>query len=505
MMFTGQHFINGRFVASGSETFHSVEASTGNTLGHVFYEATNEEINDAVSGATNAFPIFSKVPHSQRAAFLRAIAVEIEQLGDLLLETASVETGLGIERLRGERARTVNQLKAFASFIEDGKWVRAIIDRAEPDRKPLPKPDLRQMQIPMGPVAVFGASNFPLAFSVAGGDTASALASGCPVVFKAHPAHPATCELVAVAIMRAVEQSELPAGTFSMLHGRSHRVGGTLVMHPNVKAVAFTGSFRGGKALYDQAVRRPEPIPVYAEMGSVNPVLILPSVARRNQAQLAKQLAGSITLGSGQFCTNPGLLLMTDGEDTRGFLSALGAELAGIPAATMLTSSIRDAYVSGIRTQRSVAGVLPLTDSPAVAPTPHLATVSAADASAHPHVLEEVFGPSSVAVVAKTIPELLDFCHGLPGQLTATILGDEDEIGEAAPIIEVLRQKVGRIIFNGFPTGVEVSAAMVHGGPFPATTDVRSTSVGVTAIYRFTRPICFQNFPPALLPAELKD
>lgn len=505
MNLTGKHLIRGAQSAQGSETFNSVHAATGNALDHTFYEATDEEIDDAVQGAVDAFETLGKSAHASRAKFLRTIAQEIELLGDLLLETAAQETGLGLERLRGERARTMNQLNAFASFIEDGKWLRIIIDRADPDRKPLPKPDLRQMQVPLGPVAVFGASNFPFAFSVAGGDTAAALASGCPVVFKAHPAHPATCELVATAIMRAVERSEFAAGTFSMLHGRSHRVGGTLVMHPGIKAVAFTGSFRGGKALFDQAMTRPEPIPVYAEMGSVNPVLILPSVGRRNRTAVAKQLASSITLGSGQFCTNPGLLMLNNSADAQALLQELATELASVQPATMLTSSICRAYVQGIQSQRSITGVRPLTEGPTSLATPHLASISASDALQHPHVLEEVFGPSSVAIVSETVDELLAFCKSLPGQLTATVLGEESEISQAAPIIDVLRQKVGRIIFNGYPTGVEVSPAMVHGGPYPATTDSRSTSVGATALYRFTRPLCYQNFPQALLPVELRD
>ncbi|MGC3944276.1 MAG: aldehyde dehydrogenase (NADP(+)) [Chryseolinea sp.] len=505
MNLTGKQLIRGSQRATGKETFASVHAATGSDMDHTFYEATDEEINDAVEAAVDAFGVYGKLPHTSRAKFLRTIAQEIEQLGEMLLETASSETGLGLERLRGERGRTMNQLNAFASFIEDGSWLRIIIDRADPERKPLPKPDLRQMQVPIGPVGVFGASNFPLAFSVAGGDTASALASGCPVVFKAHPAHPATCELVATAIMRAVERCELPAGTFSMIHGRSHRVGGTLVMHPDIKAVAFTGSFRGGKALYDQAVRRPEPIPVYAEMGSVNPVLILPSVARRNRTNVAKLLAGSITLGSGQFCTNPGLLMLSGGDESLDFLNELATELAAVQPATMLTSSICNAYIEGIKAQRSVAGVKSLTEGPASKPSPHLAWIKASDAVTHPHVLEEVFGPSSMAVVANSMDELLSFAKSLPGQLTATVLGEESEISEAAPLIDVLRQKVGRIIFNGYPTGVEVSPAMVHGGPYPATTDARTTSVGTTAIYRFTRPVCFQNFPQQLLPVELRD
>lgn len=505
MQLSGKQLIKGQHRAAGKESFTSIRASSGSAMDHTFFEATDEEIDDAVVAAADAFTVYGKTDYTLRAEFLRAIASEIELLGDLLIETASAETGLGIERLRGERGRTTNQLKAFASFIENPAWLRIIIDPADPERKPLPKPDLRQIQVPIGPVAVFGASNFPFAFSVAGGDTAAALAAGCPVVFKSHPAHPATCELAAVAIMRAVEKCELPAGTFSLIHGRSHRVGTSLVTHPRIKAVAFTGSFKGGKALFDLAAARPEPIPVYAEMGSVNPVIILPSVVRANRTITAKQLAGSITLGSGQFCTNPGLLLVGAGPETDEFLAELAGELSAIQAATMLTPGIRDAYISGISSQRKIEGVRTWTDGPGSVPTPHLASISAQHAIANPAVLEEVFGPSSVAVVGKDLEDLLAFCRSLPGQLTATILGDPSEIQEAQPLIEVLQQKVGRIIFNGYPTGVEVSVAMVHGGPYPATTDSRSTSVGATAIYRFTRPVCFQNFPQALLPKELRD
>ncbi|HTE34680.1 MAG TPA: aldehyde dehydrogenase family protein, partial [Chryseolinea sp.] len=297
MNIDGRQLIRGSFHAAGTSIFDSIHADTGKPLGHTFYEATTDEVDQAAKAAAEAFMKLRTVDHKTRAAFLKSIAAEIALLGDEFIEMAAQETGLGIERLKGERARTMNQLNAFASFIEDGKWVRAIIDRADPERKPLPKPDLRQMQIPLGPVAVFGASNFPFAFSVAGGDTASALASGCPVIFKAHPAHPVTCEMAAIAIIKAIEKSGLPTGTFSLVHGRSNDVGSTLVMHPLVKAVAFTGSFRGGKALFDLAVRRPDPIPVYAEMGSVNPVIILSSAIKDKSDAAARQLAASITVG----------------------------------------------------------------------------------------------------------------------------------------------------------------------------------------------------------------
>lgn len=504
MEFSGKHLIDGTFSAEGKEQFESIEASSGKSLGHRFFEATESEVDKAALAANKAFTKYKKTDHKARAAFLRAIASEIDELGDLLLHTASSETGLGIERLKGERGRTTGQLNAFANYILDGMWVRPIIDKADKDRKPLPKPDLRQMQIPLGPVGVFGASNFPFAFSVAGGDTASALAAGCPVIFKAHPAHPATCELVATAILKAIKSSGVPEGVFSMIHGKSTKVGGGLVTHPHIKAVAFTGSFKGGKALYDLAVRRHEPIPVYAEMGSVNPVLILSSVGKQNSDAVAKQLAGSITLGAGQFCTNPGLLLMQDEPETHAFLEKVATELSGIQPATMLTPYIRKAYQDGIKHQRGVKGIEVLTHEPEQLPTPHLAKIHAKDAITDPSVLEEVFGPSSVAVISNDMSELAKFCESLDGQLTATILGEPEELHRAGSVIDVLKEKVGRIIINGYPTGVEVSPAMVHGGPFPATTDSRSTSVGVTSLYRFTRPVCFQNFPEDLLPPELR-
>ncbi|MEJ7646947.1 MAG: aldehyde dehydrogenase (NADP(+)) [Chryseolinea sp.] len=505
MTLTGKQIIQGEYTAASKDIFDSLSAGTGKPLGQTFYEATDGEIDLAVEAAFEAFKPFRDKGHRARAAFLRTIASEIELLGDLFLETAANETGLGLDRLKGERMRTMNQLNAFAGFIESGEWVRAIIDRADADRKPIPKPDLRQMQIPLGPAAIFGASNFPFAFSVAGGDTAAALASGCPVVFKGHPAHPATCELAATAILHAIEKTDMPAGAFNLIQGRSTRVGSRLVVHPLIKSVAFTGSFKGGKALYDLAVRRPEPIPVYAEMGSVNPVLVLSSVIKDKREATAKQLAGSITLGSGQFCTNPGVILLIDQPGNNEFLEKIGAELDAITPATMLTKSIGEAYISGVQRQRQIPGTKSLTIEGAEGIVSNMVRISAADAMRHPDILEEVFGPSSVAVVSGDMNELVAFCKTLSGQLTATILGEPEEIENASEVVDVLREKAGRLIVNGYPTGVEVSPAMVHGGPYPATTDSRSTSVGATAIYRFTRPICYQNFPTALLPVELRD
>lgn len=504
MKLTGKQIINGNFVAGGTDTFNSVNASSNKPLDTEFTEATDEELNNAAEVALEAFKKYRHASHSQRAFFLRNIAKEIEALGDELIEIASIETALSADRLKGERQRTVNQLNAFANFIETPDWVRPIIDKADPDRKPLPKPDLRQMQIPIGPVGVFGASNFPLAFSVAGGDTASALAAGCPVIFKAHPAHPSTCEMVATAILTAIEKSDVPKGVFALVHGKSTRVGSTLVMQSNLKAIAFTGSFKGGKALYDLAVRRNEPIPLYAEMGSVNPVIILPGAAKEKTEVTAKQLAGSITLGAGQFCTNPGVIVMKDEPQTKVFLDKLTDELNTVPPMTMLTQTISKAYFSGVKHQRKVEGITPLLAEPQDKVVPHLIKIKAADALKNSEVLEEVFGPSSVAVVSDNMEELIGFCSSMAGQLTATLIGTDDDLKNAGDLIDVLTSKVGRLVINGYPTGVEVSAAMVHGGPFPATTDSRSTSVGLTAIYRFTRPICYQNFPASLLPEELR-
>ena len=505
MNITGKQIINGNYVAAGNEIFNSMNASLNLPLDATFFEATDEEVNLAVSSAYHAFNIYRHVGHSSRATFLKTIASEIAGLGDELIETASAETGLGTDRLKGERQRTINQLNAFAKFIEDITWVRPIIDGADPARQPLPKPDLRQMQIPLGPVGVFGASNFPLAFSVAGGDTASALAAGCSVIFKAHPAHPATCEMVATAILHAIEKTKMPSGVFSLVHGKSNRVGSTLVTHPLIKAVAFTGSFKGGKALYDLAVRRHEPVPVFAEMGSVNPVIILPSIVKEKSDITAKQLAGSITLGAGQFCTNPGVIVMKDEPEANAFLEKVATELSAIQPMTMLTSVICKSYLDGVKKQRGTEGVTPLTANPEEQVTPHLLKVSATDAMKHREVLDEVFGPSSVAVISKNMDELKAFCAAMDGQLTATLLGREDELQQASELIDILVSKVGRLIINGYPTGVEVSPAMVHGGPYPATTDSRSTSVGLTAIYRFTRPICYQNFPQGILPEELRS
>jgi NADP-dependent aldehyde dehydrogenase len=448
-----------------------------------YTDASMAEIDSAIAAAKAAFPIYRRISDVNRAAFLEAISREIMALGDELIQSACAESNLPEARITGERGRTTGQIQAFADFISNPAWKKEIHDPAQPDRAPLPKPDLFQTQIPLGPVAVFGASNFPLAFSVAGGDTISALAAGCPVVFKAHPAHPKTGELVGSAISKAVASCGLPAGVFALIHGSSNEVGSHLVQHPDIQAVGFTGSYRGGKALYDLAVRRPHPIPVYAEMGSVNPVILLSNKIAENPAALAAGLAGSVCLGVGQFCTNPGLIILQKKDAS--FLDLLATELDKLPLGTFLTTGIAAAYTSGVANLAKHAKKLTSRELPSPA-------LFVADAATANHaILEEVFGPCTVAILVEDESELLTFIESMDGQLTGTIHGTKAEISEE--LVDALLQKVGRLLFNGFPTGVEVSGAMVHGGPFPATTDSRSTSVGTQAIYRFTRMVCLQN------------
>ncbi len=448
-----------------------------------YKDASIAEIDSAVVAAKAAFPIYRRISDSDRASFLQAISREIMALGDELIQSACAESNLPEARITGERGRTTGQIQAFADFISNPSWKKEIHDPAMPDRAPLPKPDLFQTQIPLGPVAVFGASNFPLAFSVAGGDTISALAAGCPVIFKAHPAHPKTGDLVGSAISKAVASCGLPAGVFALIHGSSHEVGSILVQHPAITAVGFTGSYRGGKALYDLAVRRPQPIPVYAEMGSVNPVILLSDKIAKDPAALAAGLAGSVCMGVGQFCTNPGLLILQKKDAS--FLDLLAAELDKLPLGPFLTPGIAAAYTSGVANLAKHAKKLTSRELP----SPALFVADAA--TLNREILEEVFGPCTVAILVENEAEMLTFIESLDGQLTGTIQGTKAEISEE--LIDALLQKVGRLLFNGFPTGVEVSGAMVHGGPFPATTDSRSTSVGTQAIYRFVRMVCLQN------------
>lgn len=504
-MTTGKQLIGKSQSGRGKVQFSAFNPSTSEPLDALFYEATNGEISRAVELAEKAFDQYRQKSDVQRAVFLETIADEILNLGDTLIHTAMSETALPEARLQGERGRTMGQLRLFAQLLRGGDWVNARIDRAQPDRKPLPKVDIRQMQVPLGVVGVFGASNFPLAFSTAGGDTVSALAAGCPVVFKAHPAHPATCELVGQAILKAAKKTKMPNGVFSLIQGASNRVGQKLVQHPSLKAVGFTGSFRGGKALFDLAAKRPEPIPVFAEMGSTNPVFFLPNILKEKTAALAAGLAQSVTLGGGQFCTNPGVFVVQNQENTEGVFKEISEQLSKLPAATLLTQGIKKAYISGVSHQRETEGAMSLTDFSGNAAQPHLLKTTVETALKNPDILEEVFGPSTVGVVADDKAQILDFAKNLKGHLTATIYGTPEDLAEYADLVQILTTKVGRLVFNGFPTGVEVTSAMVHGGPYPAASAPQSTSVGTAAIYRFTRPVCFQDFPESALPDALKD
>jgi alpha-ketoglutaric semialdehyde dehydrogenase len=473
-------------------------------------EATLEDIDRALVAAERAFEIYRQVSADRRAALLERIAVEIEALGDGLLETAHAETALPIaERLAGERARTLRQLRLFAAVIRDGSWVDARIDRANPDLKP-PRPDIRRMLVPIGPVAMFSASNFPLAFSVAGTDTASALAAGCPVVVKAHPAHPATSALTATAVARAVAAEGLPPAVFSLLHSTCNDIAVALVQHPLTKAVAFTGSLTAGRALFDAGAARPEPIPVYAEMGSVNPVFLLPGALDTRADAIADGLAQSVTLGVGQFCTCPGIAAGVDGPAFDRFVTRLEAVVTAARPGTMLYPRIQQAFDAGWQRLSAIAGVrtvrgdvAPGEDGTQARPT--LLVTDARTFLANHALREEVFGPATVLIRCLSRAELDEVARGLDGQLTATIHGTPEDLAAHATLVGILERRAGRLVCNGFPTGVEVCASMQHGGPYPATTDARSTSVGTAAIERFVRPVAWQNWPAAALPAELQD
>jgi len=507
----GKNIIGAELSAAGSHTFQAVNPAGNTDIPPDFHQATDDEIDRAAVGARDAFADRGSPGHETVANLLEGVAAEIENLGDALLERANAETGLPAGRLTMERGRTCNQLRLFAEVVREGSWVEARIDRALPDREPLPKPDLRRMLIPIGPVAVFGASNFPLAFSAAGGDTASALAAGNPVIVKAHPAHPGTSELTATAMQKAVDSAGLPADWFSMIHGTEPAVSLALVRHPAVKAVGFTGSKQAGRALFDAAAARPEPIPVYAEMGSLNPVFVLPGALKAGIDKIAVGLQQSITLGVGQFCTNPGLVVGMH-DDSLTELIGITAELIGeTPAGTMLHRGILQAYGEGLDAMRQTEGVELIGQSSdtgseeQTAATAAVLTTEAGTFKQNPSLSDEVFGPSTLVVQCRSRDELLDTARNLEGHLTATIHGSEADLEEFQDLIAVLEQKVGRLLFNGFPTGVEVCSSMNHGGPYPASTDVRTTSVGTAAIQRFARPLCYQNFPASRLPAELRD
>ena len=505
---SGFSFIGVRRGATGGQTFQAANPATGEAIGPVYHPASAAEVDEAVRAAAEAFVSYSRASGKAKAAFLRRCADGFDARKQELAERANLETALPMPRLLGEVGRTSGQLRLFASLVEDGSWVQARIDPAMPERQPLPRTDLRSMLRPLGPVAVFGSSNFPLAFSVGGGDTASALAAGCPVVVKAHAAHPGTSEIAAQIVSEAVAAEGLRPGVFSMLYGPGSEIGAALVKHELIKAVGFTGSLHAGRILMDLAAARPQPIPCFTEMSSGNPVFVLPSALRKGPAELAKNLFGSFTLGAGQFCTKPGIVLMPEAPEGQAFLDELKSLVEKSHPFTLLTAGIAKAYSGGIAErakQIPLAASAVAGDAPGFSAQSKLFAVCLDQLIGQPDLADEIFGPDTLLVHCDSTHDYIRAAQSLDGHLTATILGDEDDIVAHRELVEVLEQKAGRLIVNGFPTGVEVTHAMIHGGPYPATSDPRFTSVGTQAIYRFARPVCFQNFPQALLPAELQD
>ncbi|RCX06642.1 aldehyde dehydrogenase (NADP(+)) [Marinomonas foliarum] len=500
-MLTGQHFIAGKWV-KGDATFSSTPA-TGPS--HEFAVGRVSDVDAAVEAAEAAFEEFGYSTREDRAAFLNAIADEIDVLGDQITEVGVQETGLPVARLQGERGRTTGQLRLFAERILSGEYLDRRFDEALPDRAPLPRPDMYMVQRPIGPVAVFGASNFPLAFSTAGGDTAAALAAGCPVVVKGHSAHPGTGELVAQAVDAAVKRCKMPAGVFSLIQGGNRQVGQALVQHPLIKAVGFTGSLAGGRALFDLCAARPEPIPFFGELGSVNPMFVMPEALKNRAEELGKGWAGSLTMGAGQFCTNPGIAVMLDNADSKAMIAAASAALSEISAQTMLTDGIADAYRSGVAAieKTGIESVVRTTDTTDRTALPNLFTVTGQAWLDHPTLHQEVFGPLGLVVLAESVEQMVELARHLEGQLTCTIHLDEGDHSACQKLLPVLERKAGRLLANGFPTGVEVNDTMVHGGPYPASTNFGATSVGTLSIRRFLRPVCYQNIPKALLPKDL--
>lgn len=473
-----------------------------------YKDFSTEEINSVMERAWNAFHQYRQVSLQQRADFMRTIAAELLEAGDILIETAMQETNLPEARLKGERGRTVFQLESYAAACEKGEWLEARIDTAIPDKTP-PKPDIRKMLVPLGPVIVFGASNFPFAYSTAGGDTASAFAAGCPVVVKAHPAHVKTSEIVAAAILRAAKKCSMPDGIFAHVIGASFEVGKALVQHPYTKAIGFTGSYTGGKQLFDWANARKEPIPVFAEMGSVNPVFLLPAKLADSANEIAAMYAGSITLGVGQFCTNPGLIIGIEGPALQQFIHDLGKAIQQILPGTMLHKGIADAYVAK-REDALMQNDVHLVAEAEIAPSekqgqPTIATTDGKTFINNSILHKEVFGPYSLVVRCKDMQEMVAVASKLEGQLTATLMATDKEIIANSELVEAVKNICGRFILNAVPTGVEVCLSMHHGGPLPATTDSRFTSVGADAIKRFARPLSFQNWSAVLLPPALKN
>ena len=503
----GTHLIAGEESALGTVAFHAIAPSTGEPLEPDYAEATSAEIDRAVTQADNCVESMAALAPRQIGALLDGIAAEIESIQEELIERATLETALPVARLRGERARTTNQLGLFADLVRDGSWKDVRMDKALPDRQPARRPDLRRTVIPIGPIAVWAASNFPLAFSVAGGDTASAFAAGCPVVVKAHPGHPGTSELTGRAVARAVAAAGLPAGIFSLLQGASPETSLELVQHPKIAACAFTGSLRAGRALFDAAARRNVPIPFFAEMGSVNPVFVLNEALTDRGETIADGLFQSVTLGVGQFCTCPGVAVAVEGPALERFARTLRSRFErGAPGA-MLTASIARAYREATERIASIPGVAAAADEGSIRSqegVPALFEVSDEIFLRHDELLHEIFGPATVLVRCASAVRMLEIARHLEGSLTATIHGTRRDLEQNRPLLAVLARKAGRLVFDGFPTGVEVCSSMQHGGPYPASSDPRFTSVGTAAIQRFSRPVCFQDCPPEFLPPELQ-
>jgi NADP-dependent aldehyde dehydrogenase len=510
MSITGENFIGNIRSGNGKDSFQASNPAGNILMPEKFIYATETEFEQTLTLAQNAFVNYKNSSTKQRAEFLETIADEIMALGESLIERAVAESGLPIGRITGERGRTCGQLKMFAQLLRDGWYVDARIDIAQPERIPLPKSDIRRMLIPIGPVAVYGASNFPLAFSTAGGDTASALAAGCPVIVKTHPSHPGTSELISSAIIRAAQRTQMPEGVFSSLNLTNDQ-SVKLVQHPVIKAVGFTGSRKVGMTLYTAAVNRPEPIPVYAEMSAVNPVILMEEALKAKGEAIALGLAGSVTMGAGQFCTNPGLVLLIESEASKAFLNHFAQHLGVIEPTTMLSKNICESYGKDLELSKAIYGVSVLVEGIKAADTdrnearPIAFTVSAEDFLSNKQLTDEVFGPTTLFVLVKDTTQLYQVLNQLDGQLTATVHAEPADQNNLIPIIDIITQKAGRVIYNGFPTGVEVCHSMQHGGPFPSTTDGRSTSVGTAAIYRFLRPVSYQDIPDELLPEALQN
>ena len=509
MTLTGHMLIGQHTVAGNRDAIRGLDPATDTALEPAYFGGSAEHVEQACALAWAALDRYRETTLSARGEFLERIAEEIEDLGDELIDRAASETGLPRARLLGERGRTCQQLRMFARTVRAGEWLDVRVDPAQPQRQPLPRSDLRQRQIPLGPVAVFGASNFPLAFSVAGGDTASALAAGCPVIVKAHGAHPGTSELVGRAVARAVKACDLPEGVFSLVYGSGRELGIALVSDRRIKAVGFTGSRSGGLALIQAAQARPEPIPVYAEMSSINPVLLFPAALHQRTQALAEGFVASLTLGAGQFCTNPGLVIARQGPALDAFVGRVAEHLQHSPAQTMLTPDICSAYKAGVNalaqnSRARIAASGQIAGGPNACQA-HVFATDAADFLTDHSLQAEVFGAASLIVQCASDAEIRRVIEHLEGQLTTTLQLDDDDLELARSLLPTLERKAGRLLVNGWPTGVEVCDAMVHGGPFPATSDARTTSVGSAAILRFLRPVCYQDFPDSLLPSALKQ